>query len=286
MGALGALSLAGVASRAANSAAASRTRLIVRGDDMSYAHAGNVAVIKTWREGIQTTIDVIVAAPWFPEAARMLAENPELDVGVHLALTSEWDNIKWRPLTRCPSLVDEDGYFWPMVVPHPAYPGRSISENKWRIEEIEQELRAQIELCLRRIPRVSHATGHMGCFNLAPEVRALADRLVKEYNIDINLARFGVKRVRYAGPKGTLAEKTDSFIKMLDTLEPGSTYCFVEHPGLDTPEVRAISHIGYENVAADRQGVTDLWTSPRIKEEIERRGIELISYRDLKKDHA
>jgi hypothetical protein len=77
-------------------------------------------------------------------------------------------------------------------------------------------------------------------------------------------------------------EKTDSFISMLGKLEKGKTYLFVDHPGLDSPELRAIHHIGYEDVAVDRQGVTDLWTSVKVKAAIREFGIELISYRDLK----
>jgi len=69
---------------------------------------------------------------------------------------------------------------------------------------------------------------------------------------------------------------------MLESLEPGKTYLFVDHPGLDSPELRSIHHIGYEDVAMDRQGVTDLWTDPKIKALIEKRGIQLISYADLK----
>src|SRR5688500_8239721 len=90
-------------------------RLIVRGDDMGYSHAGNEAILKCSREGIQTSIEVIVPSPWFPEAVKMLEEIPDVDVGIHLAITSEWDNVKWRPLTECPSLTDADGYFYPMV---------------------------------------------------------------------------------------------------------------------------------------------------------------------------
>ncbi|MEZ4609450.1 MAG: hypothetical protein R2838_04180 [Caldilineaceae bacterium] len=32
------------------------------------------------------------------------------------------------------------------------------------------------------------------------------------------------------------------------------------------PETRAIHHPGYENVAADRQGVVDAWTDSRVLE--------------------
>ena len=34
----------------------------------------------------------------------------------------------------------------------------------------------------------------------------------------------------------------------------------------------------------DRQGVTDTWTDPQIRRLIEAKGIQLISYRDLKTD--
>ena len=69
---------------------------------------------------------------------------------------------------------------------------------------------------------------------------------------------------------------------MLDDLKPGETYMFVDHPGLDTPELRAVSHIGYEDVATDRQGVTDLFTSSVVKQAIAKKGVKLISYADLK----
>ena len=67
---------------------------------------------------------------------------------------------------------------------------------------------------------------------------------------------------------------------MLETLGPG-TWLFVDHPAFDVPEMRAVRHVGYENVAADRQGVVEAWTSPKVKEVVARRGIELIGYRDL-----
>ena len=258
-------------------------RLIVRGDDMGYSHAGNVALMQSYKEGIMTSVEVIVPAPWFPEAVKMLAEHPDLDVGIHLTLSSEWDNIKWRPVSNGSNLTDEDGYFYPMIFPNENYPGLSLSEQDWQLEDIEREFRAQIELALKKIPRLSHLSGHMGCTRLNDEVLALTTRLAEEYGIDIAPAEEGLTRARFDGPHETSGEKIESFLKMLEKLEPGNTYLFVEHPGLDTPEVRAIHHIGYEDVAIDRQGVTDTWTDPRVKQLIQQRGIQLISYRELEK---
>lgn len=257
-------------------------RLIVRGDDMGFSHSGNLALLKTYKEGISRSIEVIVPSPWFPEAVTMLQQHPGIDVGIHLAITSEWDNVKWRPVSNCPSLVDSSGYFFPMVYRNANYPGRSIVENKWKMMDIEKEFRAQIELALKKIPWISHVSAHMGCTNLSTEVSALSRKLAKEYGIDIDLADHGVKYVGYEGAHATLEEKLKGFTAMLNKLEPGNTYLFVDHPGIDNDELRAIHHIGYENVAQDRQGVTDLWTRPEIRKLISDKGIQLISYKDLK----
>jgi predicted glycoside hydrolase/deacetylase ChbG (UPF0249 family) len=259
---------------------AQHPRLIVRGDDMGYSHSGNEAIIQCTR-GIQTSIEVIVPSPWFPEAVKMLEQNPGIDVGVHLALTSEWDNIKWRPLSECPSLVNADGYFYPMVSPNKNYPGQSIMENPWKIADIERELRAQIELALKKIPRISHVSSHMGCTNVSEAVKALTRELAREYKIDIDPEAHGVLYAPYKGPSKTSEDKVQSFLAMLGGLESGKTYLFVDHPGLDNDELRAVHHIGYEGVAADRQGVTDLFTNEKVKAFIKQKGIQLIGYRDL-----
>ncbi len=259
-------------------------RLIIRGDDMGYSHSGNEALIKSYKEGIEKSIEVIVPSPWFPEAVKLLKENPGVDVGVHLAITSEWENVKWRPLTDCKSLRDSNGYFFPMVFPNKNYPGKSIKENAWKIEDIEKEFRAQIETALKSIPRVSHISSHMGCTSISPEVQALAKKLAVEYHIDIDGEDHHLQYVGYDGPHKNSAEKIQSFIKMLDKLQPGNTYIFVDHPGLDNDELKAIFHIGYENVAEDRQGVTNLFTNEKLKLVISQKGIKLISYKDVLQD--
>lgn len=258
-------------------------RLIVRGDDMGASHAINEAIVKCHKEGIQSSIEVIVPSPWFPEAVKMLAEIPDADVGIHLALSSEWENVKWRPLTEAASLRDANGHFFPMIYPNKNYPRGSLTENNCQIGDIEKELRAQIQMAKRLIPQITHVSSHMGCTELRDDVKVLAKKLRVEYRLDVDPGEMGVKGVGYRGPRATAEEKIESLIKMLDGLEAGKTYVFVDHPGLDTPEMRAIHHIGYENVAIDRQGVTDSWISPKVREVIKSKGIQLIGYRDLVK---
>ena len=257
--------------------------LIVRGDDIGSCHAANVACIRSYKEGIMTSVELMVPCSWFPEAVKMLNENPGLDVGIHLVLTSEWENYKWRPLTQAPSLTDADGYFYPMIWPRKNMPaGTALKDADWKIEEIEKELRAQIELGRQKVPHVSHLTFHMGCASWDPKVKKLCTKLAGEYDIYIVSPEAGVRGVGGFGDAKTAGERIDRFVKKLEELKPG-TYLFVEHPGLDTAEMGAIGHTGYEDVAKDRDAVTEVFVNEKVKRAIKKLGIKLISYADLKK---
>ncbi|MCC6163885.1 MAG: ChbG/HpnK family deacetylase [Acidobacteria bacterium] len=262
-------------------AGSNEIRLIVKGDDMGAAHGVNVGTIAAYRDGVVRTTNVIVPGPWFPEAVTMLREHPDLDVGVHLALTSEWTNVKWRPLTPAPSIVDENGYFFPLVSPRQGYAaGTSLKESQWKLDEIERELRAQITTAKRHIPRVSYTWAHMGFTSLAPEVRDLVARLSKEYGL-LQPFDVGVKSIgRVYDGTDTGAVKADKLAARLETLEPG-LWLHIDHASTDDPEMRAIGHPGYEYVAADRSGNVEMWTSPKVRAVIERRGIRLTTYREL-----
>lgn len=258
-------------------------KLIVRGDDIGSFHAANIACIRSYSEGIMRSVEIMVPCAWYPEAVTMLNENPGLDVGVHLVMTSEWETMKWRPLTGISSITDESGFFYPMVWPNDHFPPhKTFRESGWTIEDVERELREQIELAIRDIPAVSHISSHMGFQSASQKIDSLINALAVEYNLSINPADYGVKRFVYDKPEGGGSkERIDAFIDALRNLEPG-TYLFVEHPALDTPEMETIGHIGYGGVGEDRQMVTEMFTSKKIVKEIGKLNIKLISYADLK----
>ncbi|MCC7491245.1 MAG: ChbG/HpnK family deacetylase [Fimbriimonadaceae bacterium] len=260
---------------------ANGSRLIIRADDLGCCQAANEAILRCCTVGVATSAEVMVCCGWFPDALRRLEDVAPIDLGVHLTLTSEWEHLKWRPLTHCPSLVDPDGWFWPFLWEHRHYPGQALLLQPWRLEEVEGEFRAQIELALRRLSGVTHLSFHMGCNRLDDATSALVHRLASEYGLDRWPAAHGVQGVGYSGPKSMAAEQRASFLATIDSLAAGQTYLFVDHPALDTPETRALHHIGYSNVALDRQGVTDCWCDETVAARLAERGIELISYGDL-----
>lgn len=278
------LSLAlGLATLLLQPAAPEEIRLIVKGDDMGAAHGINVGTIDAYRAGILRTTNVIVPGPWFLEAATLLRENPGLDVGVHLAITSEWDAVKWRPLTAAPSIVDADGYFWPLVAPRPGSPpNTSIKEAPWKLAEIDRELRAQLDAAKKHLPQATYTWYHMGFTSLAPEVGDLAAKLTREYGLlqPMDLGVKSIGRVYESTDSG--AVRADKLAARLESLEPG-LWLHIDHGSTDDPEMRAIGHRGYEHVAADRSANVEMWKSPKVREVVERRRIRLTNYRELAK---
>jgi predicted glycoside hydrolase/deacetylase ChbG (UPF0249 family) len=254
--------------------------LLVRADDMGVAQAVNEACIAAYRQGIVRSVEIIVPGAWFPDAVRLLKENPGLDVGVHLTLTSEWDRCKWRPLTEAPSLADANGCFRPMTRQRSDFPpDTGFLEAGPKLEEVERELRAQIELAKRNIAKVTHVSAHMGTAVCTPQLKALVERLCAEYGL-----HYRDEQVQYArgfgGSQKSGEEKERDLVKLVEGLKPGR-WVIIEHPAYDTPEIRGMGHRGYENVAEDREGVTRAFTSPAVMEVIRRRGIRLISYGEL-----
>lgn len=262
-------------------------QLLVRGDDIGCTHASNVGVIKSYTDGIERSAELMVVTPWLPEAVKMLKENPGLDVGLHVAITSEWDMMKWRPLTQCPSITDENGYFFPFIFPNPEYPGGSLTEVKDKIimAEVEAEIRAQIELAKRLIPDLTHISGHMMPAAVSNEIADVFSRLSKEYGlpfVDSKEVMDELKIEMFPMQWGlSPAERKANFIKTLEKLEKGKTYLYVEHPAIGGEEMEAIWHKGYENVSTDRQAVTDMFTDPEVKQLINEKGIKLVSYGDM-----
>lgn len=261
---------------------AQTTRLLVRADDMGASRSINIAIITAYKNGIVRSAEVMVPGPWFEEAVKLANENPGLDIGVHITLTSEWANVKWRPLTQAESITDENGYFFPFVWPNKKYPGGSIVEKEWNIADMEKEIRAQIEMALKRIPHISHLSAHMGCLGLSEATRQLYERLAKEYGLYITPEK-NSKVTLFPGWSGidtNKSQKLKSLLRHLESLQPG-TYLLVEHPAFNDMETQGMGHIGYENVAEDREGVTYAFTHESVKTLIKMKNIELISYKDI-----
>jgi chitin disaccharide deacetylase len=156
--------------------------LIPHVDDVGVCHGANRAFVELAEQGFVTTGSVMVPCPWFPEIVELASEQPELDLGVHVTLTSESRACRWRPIStasRDSGLMDHDGYFWPNVA--------DLRRNADRTA-VEKEMRAQIEAAYAAGLDVTHLDAHMGAA-AAPEFLESYLALGRRYRLPVLLPR-------------------------------------------------------------------------------------------------
>ncbi len=128
--------------------------LIVNADDFGMCNAANEAVFDLFRSGRLYSSTIMMPCPAAEDAVRFSIENPQYAIGIHLTLTSEWGTYRWSSLTRGKSLEEPDtGFMWKES---------DIVEKNVKYDEVEQELKAQINKALIMGMRPSHADNHMG----------------------------------------------------------------------------------------------------------------------------
>src|SRR5262245_43121857 len=134
------------------------------------SHSVNMALERLIQTGLPVSISVMFATPWHQETVEILKRHPEVSVGIHLTLNSEWKNYRWGPVLGrggAPTLVDSNGYFFASSADLPA--------NHADLGEIERELRAQIERAKRSGLRIDYVDYHMGTVTKYPEYRAIGE---------------------------------------------------------------------------------------------------------------
>jgi len=130
--------------------------LILHADDVGLTEEANQATINYLEEGQIQSASCMVPCPGFEAFAAWAKENPEMDIGLHITLNSEWLNYRWRsvaPPEKVPGLLDEDGFLWPDV--------QSVVDHAG-VDEVATEIRAQVEKAISLGLEPDHIDTHMG----------------------------------------------------------------------------------------------------------------------------
>ena len=251
-------------------------QLLIRCDDVGMSHTVNMAVRELLETGMPFSTSVMIACPWYLEAVEILKANPQIGVGIHLTLNSEWKDYKWGPVlgaAKVPSLVDENGHFYASEA---EFAAADVS-----LEEVEMELRAQIERALRAGLRVDYLDYHMLTAVSTPELRTIVEQLASEYGVGLS-RYFGESSVSIWADAP--ADKLTSLLAHMREIQPGLNMLVI-HLGMETPEMSAMVDMNYEEdpyrVAVHRQAELDAITSPAFRAVIEAAGIELVTYQNV-----
>jgi hypothetical protein len=265
--------------------------IIVHADDLGETHAVNAAAIKSLEAGSVSSASMMVPCPWFPEIADYAKSHPNVDFGLHLTVTSERVYYRWGPVAptdKVPSLIDKNGYFH-----HDWEHNQHV-----KAEEVEIELRAQIERALAMGVRPTHLDSHQ--YRLIMNGKELFEvmlRVAHDYKLPIFVNKDWFPDHPYLqeslGPSDivldhtitiepeVLPEKWDEFyLSALKNLKPGVTE-FVIHPGFDDEELRAATRERSTWGAAWRQRDFDFFNSDRFRQTLAQENIKLITWREL-----
>jgi chitin disaccharide deacetylase len=276
--------------------------LIINADDFGMCHAENLATMELLKDGHITSATIMIPCPWVVEAAQFCVENPGLDVGVHLTFTAEWKRYKWGSVAshdKVPSLLNEFGFFPPDI--------RSVEENA-TLEQVELEMRAQLDKAFQLGIKPTHFDNHMGSlYGLATGKNYFAQifKLAAEYKLPFRLPRNMGEKYQKSLPKESIAmleqmtgqlvsqgfvlpdylesisygktyeESFEAFVNLFKSLKPGVTELYI-HAALPTDEMKAIS-----NAWRNRDHDYRICKSDEIKQVIKDMNIKLITWKEL-----
>ncbi len=290
--------------------------LIINADDFGMCRGANLAVMELLKnpQSALTSSTIMTPCAWAPEACRFAAENPQLAIGVHLTLTSEWSKYRWAPVNtkNTDSLRDEEGFMW--------HESDQVEEHV-DIDEVEGEIRAQIERAKKLgLVNPSHLDNHMGSlygietgrFELLQLTLTLAgeyglpfrmpgnvtEEMLGNSMLDINVDKSVIDMVfgkivefakankvaipdylipnEWSGPQKDSYENFKEYLyNLYANIPDGVTETYL-HPSIETDDLK-----GTTGAWERRVWEYKIMNDPQTKQHIEAHGIKLINYRDL-----
>ncbi len=292
--------------------------VIFHADDIGMCQASLSAYADLVEVGIISAASTMVPCPWFPATAAFCRTNPDrVDMGVHITLTSEWDNYRWGPISTHDSasgLLDAEGYL---------HRGRSAMVAQGQPEAVAREIEAQVQRALDAGIDITHIDTHMGTV-FHPKFLEAYIQIALKHRVPPMLVRQNVSDLQdrhnlqemNIDAEG-LAQLIQSFqtleargVPMLDdvqgiALDPAPTVvgapttfdvgdCIAQirrtlktltpgltylilHPSTDTPELRMITG-NWRRRVADYQ----TFANPALRDVIEAEGVHVVGWRILR----
>jgi len=273
--------------------------VIIHADDVGINHSSVEAFKELNDLGTISSGSAMVPSSWFPELVGLAKNNPQWDLGLHLAFNGEYETYKWRPISThrmASGFVDENAYF---------------IEDKKYVEEnadplyVAKEIYAQIRVARSLGLEPSHVDTHSGTLwnkrftDLYTEIYYEKDIIpvlfkpkqnktfVKNSSVEMDtekitkLEKTGFPLID--GVSGMPVEHTydiderfDLAKYMLKSIEPGKLIHFAFHPMKDSPEARAL-----RRYTGGRIGDFEVFRKKEMKSFLEEEGIHLTNYREI-----
>jgi hopanoid biosynthesis associated protein HpnK len=269
-------------------------RLIVNADDFGRSHSINQAVIRAHRDGILTSASLMVNEPGLDEAVALAKQNPKLGVGLHLTLLCGRSAL---PPEKIPGLVNLRGEF----SNNPVEAGFRYFFNRRLREPLRAEIHAQFARFHATGLPLDHVDGHLH-LHLHPVVFGIL--MADAEKLGIRRMRFTrdclarsrrmargrwLYRVSHAAIHQWLSSRAREPLRQRGIKHAQITFGLLQDSHVDEeyvlkllPELPPGDSELYSHPSLDEfKHEFDALISPRVKEQINQLGIELIRYQEL-----
>jgi len=272
-------------------------RLIVNADDFGRSHSINEAVVRAHREGILTSTSLMVNEPTSNEAIALARENPKLGIGLHLTLLCGKSAL---PPEKIPGLVNARGEFGNRPV--------DVGMSYFFKHDLREQLRAEIHAQFARFRAtglpLDHVNGHLHLhlhptiFHILMEDAAtLGIRHLRLTRDSLSRSRRMTRghwfyRVSHAAIYEWLSRRARQPLQQHGIRHAQITFGLLQNARVDEeyvlkllPELPPGDSELYSHPSLDEfKHEFEALVSPRVKERVEKLGIELIRYQDLATD--
>ena len=277
--------------------------ILLHCDDAGMCDEANIAVRRYFETGDIQSAAVMVPCPFAEELIVWAKTQESPDLGIHLTLTSEWKTWRWGTVSdpeKVPGLIDPEGKMWhdvPQVLMHAS------------AEEVETEIRAQIDKVLGMGFSPTHIDTHMGTLYGSIDYLKVFLRIAQEYNLPANAIDLSdtviAENFRKEGypitsevvefldqyplpkldnfssvPKGkTYEEKRDNFFALVSSLKPGLTE-IIFHPSVETENLKTIT-----NSWQQRVWEAEMFSDPVVKDFFKKNDIIITTWKEVMKKY-
>lgn len=250
-------------------------RLIINADDYGLSKGVSLGIIKAMKEGIVRDTSILVNSPNFEESVILAKEYGINELGIHLTLSFKKPIL---PSNEVKTIVDEQGNFYRRI--------NEVQKN-FSMDEVEKELRAQMDKFFETGLKLNHIDGHHHFYVYNNDIYNLVMDLAKEYKVPMRscghlfndkLKSNGVESTDYFyGEFYDEKVSEDTIINILEKhKDEDCTLELMSHPAIVDEDL-----VNFTTYSYKRESELSVLTSKRLLNYIEENNIELISFKAI-----
>lgn len=247
--------------------------LIIKCDDIGMCPEVNIALTRVVCRKMPLSASLMTVSPHFMQSVRVLREHPEVSLGIHLALNSEWKNYRWKPVSKralVPTLVDSSGNFYPTRA--------ALFAAEPKLSHISVELRGQIERAFTSGLRFDYLDYHMFSAVSTQPLQELVEALGSEYRLRLSPFRLQSQAIEFymAHPD----KKLEVLLRALNRITEDEDLLLVFHIGQSGRVLESLVDVNAFNhypVATSREAELNALLSDEFSIAVRKCSIRLIN---------